>query len=179
MPDCASLSTGDTSKRGQGRRVGVASTVETVRRVAARITSWTIRNSSEAAALEAFEQAAAAIHLFSPRDTYRQRPELRDRRRGVLVSYAAGGTRSAWAPRSRADLSLRSATLRTFEWQPLGGGALGESKPPIAPGDEVSGYISEEDHAGMRLSDIASRGEHVIAKVDGGDGHNQLHPAHP
>jgi hypothetical protein len=155
----------------------VASTVEeTVRRVAA-LPDYVLDNQEllEAAALEAFEQAAAAnLPPVLSEDTYRRRPELREDRRGFW--YRCGRRyKKRLGPRITARISpYKVATLETFDGNTLGE-AL-EEQYAIAPGDEVEGEVHLfEAMPGMRLSDIV-RGEHVIANVDGGDGHNQLHP---
>jgi hypothetical protein len=155
----------------------VASTVEeTVRRVAA-LPEYVLDNQEllEGAALEAFEQAAAAnLPPVLPEDTYRKRPELREHRRGFWYRYGRR-YKKRLGPRIMARISpYKVASLETFD-----GGTVGEAleeQYAIAPGEELEGEVHlYEALPGMRLSDIV-RGEQVIAKVDGEDGYGQLHP---
>ncbi len=155
----------------------VASTVEeTVRRVAA-LPDYVLDNQEllEGAALEAFEQAAANnLPPVLPEDVYRQRPELREHRRGF---WHRRGRRykKRLGPRITARISpYKVASLETFDGTTVGE-AL-EEQYAIAPGEELEAEVHlYEAMPGMRLSDIV-RGEEVIAKSDGEGGHNQLHP---
>jgi hypothetical protein len=155
----------------------VASTVEeTVRRVAA-LPDYVLDNQEllEGAALEAFEQAAAAnLPPALPEDAYRKRPELREHRRGFWYRYGRRYKRRL-GPRITVRISpYKVASLETFD-----GGTVGEAleeQYAIAPGEELEGEVHlYEALPGMRLSDIV-RGEQVIPKTDGEDGYGQLHP---
>jgi hypothetical protein len=169
----------ETTPQSESRAAAsaVASTVEeTVRRVAA-LPDYVLDNQEllEGAALEAFEQAAAAN--FPPglsEDTYRKRPELREHRRGFW--YRCGRRyKKRLGPKIMARISpYRVASLETFDGSTVGE-AL-EEQYAIAPGDELEAevHLYESIH-GTRLSDIV-RGEEVITKVDGENGRTVLHP---
>ena len=155
----------------------VASTVEeTVRRVAS-LPDYVLDNQEllEGAALEAFEQAAAAnLPPLLSDDTYRKRPELREHRRGFW--YRRGRRyKKRLGPKIIARVSpYKLANLETFDGNTVGE-AL-EEQYAIAPGDELEAQVHlYEALPGMRLSDIV-RGEEAIAKLNGEDGHHQLHP---
>lgn len=155
----------------------VASTVEeTVRRVAA-LPEYVLDDQEllEGAALEAFEQAAANnLPPVLSADTYRKRPELRERRGGFW--YRRGRRyKKRVGPRILARVSPhRLAALETFDGATVGE-AL-EEQYAIAPGDELEAEVHlYEAMPGMRLSDIV-RGEEVVAKGEGDDGRTQLHP---
>jgi len=155
----------------------VASTVEeTVRRVAA-LPDYVLDNQEllEGAALQAFEQAAAAnLPPVLSDDTYRKRPDLREHRRGFW--YRSGRRyKKRVGPRIMVRISpYKVASLETFDGNTVG--EVLEEQYAIAPGDEVDAQVHlYEAMPGMRLSDIV-RGEQVIGKLDGEDAHNQLHP---
>lgn len=155
----------------------VASTVEeTVRRVAA-LPDYVLDNQEllEGAALEAFEQAAAAnLPAVLPEDTYRKRPELREHRQGFW--YRCG---RRYKKRLGSRLMVRVSPYKVAGLETFDGGTVGEAleeQYALAPGEELEGEVHlYEALPGMRLSDIV-RGEQVIAKVDGEDGYDQLHP---
>jgi len=155
----------------------VASTVEETVRTVAALPDYVLNNQEllEGAALEAFEQAAAAnLPPVLPEDTYRKRPELREHRRGFW--YRCGRRyKKRLGPSIRVRVSpYKVASLETFD-----GGTVGdalEEQYAIAPGEELEGELHlYEALPGMRLSDIV-RGEQVIPKVNGEDGSDQLHP---
>jgi hypothetical protein len=155
----------------------VASTVEeTVRRVAA-LPDYVLDNQEllEGAALEAFEQAAANnLPPVLSEDTYRSRPELREHRRGFWY-HCGRRYKKRLGPRITTRISpYKVASLETFDGSTVGE-AL-EEQYAMAPGEELEAEVHlYESMPGMRLSDIV-RGEEVITKADGEDGHNQLHP---
>jgi len=169
----------EMTPQGESRAAAsaVASTVEeTVRRVAA-MPDYVLDNQEllEGATLEAFEQAAAAnLPPVLSEDTYRRRPELREHRGGFW--YRCGRRyKKRLGPRIITQISpYKLSSLETFDGNTVGE-AL-EEQYAIAPGDEVQAEVHlYEAMPGMRLSDIV-RGEQVITKVNGEDGHNQLHP---
>jgi len=149
---------------------------ETVRRVAA-LPDYVLDNQEllEGAALEAFEQAAAAnLPPVLPEDTYRKRPELREHRRGFW--YRCG---RRYKKRLGPSLATRISPYKVASLETFDGGTVGEAleeQYALAPGEELEGEVHlYEALPGMRLADIV-RGEQVIAKVDGEDGYGQLHP---
>jgi hypothetical protein len=168
----------ETTPQSESRAAAsaVASTVEeTVQRVAA-LPEYILDNQElfEAAALEAFEQAAAAnLPPVLSEDTYRKRPELREHRRGFM--HRCRRYKKRLGPKIMARISPHKvASLETFDGSTLGE-AL-EEQYAIAPGDELEAEVHlYEAIPGTRLSDIV-RGEEVIAKVDGESGHTVLHP---
>ncbi|MFZ0134390.1 MAG: hypothetical protein WAK95_17770 [Desulfobacterales bacterium] len=169
----------ETTPEGESRAAAsaVTSTLEeTVRRVAA-LPDYVLDNQElfEGAALEAFEQAAAGnLPPVLSEDTYRKRPELRDRRRGFM--YRCGRRyKKRLGPKIMVRISpYKVASLETFDGNTVGE-AL-EEQYAIAPGEELEAQVHlYEAMPGMRLSDIV-RGEEVIAKVDGENGYSQLHP---
>lgn len=169
----------EATQEGEARAAesAVASTVEeTVRRVAA-LPEYVLDNQEllEGAALEAFEQAAANnLPPVLSADTYRKRPDLREHRGGF---WYRGGRRykKRLGPKIVARISPhRLASLETFDGTTVGE-AL-EEQYAIEPGEELEAEVHlYEALPGMRLSDIV-RGEEVIAKGEGEDGRNQLHP---
>ena len=157
----------ETTPQGESRTAAsaVASTVEeTVRRVAA-LPDYVLDNQEllEGAALEAFEQAAAAnLPPVLSDDTYRKRPELREHRRGFW--HRCGRRyKKRLGPKIMARISpYKVASLETFDGSTVGE-AL-EEQYAIAPGEELEAEVHlYEAMPGMRLSDIV-RGEEVIAK---------------
>jgi hypothetical protein len=169
----------ETTPQGESKAAAsaVASTVEeTVRRVAA-LPEYVLDNQEllEGAALEAFEQAAANnLPPVLSEDIYRKRPELREHRRGFW--YRCGHRyKKRLGPKITARVSpYRVASLETFD-----GGTVGEAleeQYAMAPGEELEAEVHlYEAMPGMRLSEII-RGEEVIAKGNGEEGHHQLHP---
>ena len=168
----------ETTPQSESRAAAsaVASTVEeTVRRVAA-LPDYVLDNQEllEGAALEAFEQAAAAnLPPVLSDGTYRKRPDLREHRRGFW-HRCSRRYKKRLGPKIMARISpYKVASLETFDGSTVGE-AL-EEQYAIAPGEELEAQVHlYEAMPGMRLSDIV-RGEQVIARVDE-DGHNQIHP---
>jgi hypothetical protein len=169
----------ETTPEGESKAAAaaVASTVEeTMQRVAA-LPDYVLDNQEllEGAALEAFERAAANnLPPVLPEDTYRKRPELREHRGGFW--YPCGRRyKKRLGPKIMARISpYKVASLETFNGTTVGE-AL-EEQYAIAPGEELEADVHlYEAMPGMRLSDIV-RGEEVIAKGDGEDGHTVLHP---
>jgi len=168
----------ETTPQSESRAAAsaVASTVEeTVQRVAA-LPEYMLDNHEllEAAALEAFEQAAAVnLPPVLSEDTYRKRPELREHRRGFW--HRRRRYKKRLGPKIMIRISPHKlASLETFDGNTVGE-AL-EEQYAIAPGDELEAEIHlYEAIPGTRLSDIV-REEEVITKVDGENGRTVLHP---
>lgn len=162
----------------------VAATVEeTVRRVAA-LPEYVFDNQEllEGFALEAFEQAAAAnLPPVLPQDVYQKRPELGEatKRRGVWLMMPSGRRKrkryKRFSRRFKTRLFPRKvAALETMEGAPVE--EMLEDQLGIAPGEEVEAFVHlYEAIPGTTLSHIARHEEH-IAKVDGAQAFDQLHP---
>jgi hypothetical protein len=169
----------ETSAQGESRAAAsaVASTVEeTVRRVAA-LPDYVLDHEEllEGAALEAFEQAAANnLPPVLSEETYRQRPELREHNRGFWYPRGHRYKRRLGSKITARISPHRVASLETFDGSTVGE-AL-EEQYGMAPGEELEAEVYlYEAMPGTRLSDIA-RGEDVILRSNGEQGHKQLHP---
>jgi hypothetical protein len=169
----------ETTPEGESKAAAsaVASTVEeTMQRVAA-LPDYVLDNQEllEGAALEAFEQAAANnLPPVLSQDTYRKRPELREHRSGFWYPCSRR-YKKRLGPKIRVRISpYKVASLKSFNGSTVGD-AL-EEQYAIAPGEELEADVHlYEAMPGMRLSHIV-RGEEVIAKGNGEDGHTVLHP---
>jgi hypothetical protein len=156
----------------------VASTLEeTVQRVAA-LPDYVLDNQEllEGAALEAFEQAAAAnLPPILPEGAYRQRPDLREHRRGFWCRCG----RRRYKRRVGAKIAARISPYGLSGLETFDGATVGEAleeQYAVAPGEEVDAQVHlYEALPGMRLSDIV-RGEDVIPKVGGEAASAVLHP---